>query len=112
MLTELIEEKQHTEWLAEFRAFDKQEQEAGHDVPDEYLIAHANEALATDPRTAELELDVSVDGREVVLTGTVATPERQAAVAEVVAKALPGREVRNLTSVANETTDPFVETLP
>jgi hypothetical protein len=42
----------------------------------------------------------------------VATPERQAAIAEVVAKALPGREVRNLTSVEDETAEPFVETLP
>jgi osmotically-inducible protein OsmY len=88
------------------------EQETGADVPDEYLVAHAGEALATDPRTAELELDVSVDGREVVVTGTVATPERQAAVGEVVARALPGREVRNLTGVEDEAADPFVETLP
>jgi hypothetical protein len=29
-----------------------------------------------------------------------------------VAKALPGREVRNLTSVEDETAEPFVETLP
>jgi ornithine cyclodeaminase/alanine dehydrogenase-like protein (mu-crystallin family) len=43
----------------------------------------------------------------------VATPERQAAVGEVVAKALPGREVRNLTAVGNGVAaDPFVETLP
>jgi hypothetical protein len=42
----------------------------------------------------------------------VATPERQAAVGEVVAKALPGREVRNLTGVEDEAADPFVETLP
>jgi hypothetical protein len=48
----------------------------------------------------------------VVVTGTVATPERQAAVGEVVAKALPGREVRNLTAVGGEAADPFVETLP
>jgi hypothetical protein len=100
------------DWVIESLLEQAREQEAGSDVPDEYLIAHANEALATDPRTAELELDVSVDGREVVLTGTVATPERQAAVAEVVAKALPGREVRNLTAVGGEAAEPFVETLP
>jgi osmotically-inducible protein OsmY len=88
------------------------EQESAAGVPDEYLVAHANEALAGDPRTAELELDVTVDGHEVVLTGTVATPERQAAVGEVVAKALPGREVRNLTGVDGQTAEPYVETLP
>jgi hypothetical protein len=100
------------DWVIESLLEQAREQEAGSDVPDAYLIAHANEVLATDPRTAELELDVTVDGREVVLTGTVATPERQAAVAEVVAKALPGREVRNLTAVGGEAAEPFVETLP
>jgi hypothetical protein len=29
-----------------------------------------------------------------------------------VARALPGREVRNLTNVEDETAQPFVETLP
>jgi hypothetical protein len=100
------------DWVVESLLDQAREQETGADVPDEYLVAHAGEALATDPRTAELELDVSVDGREVVVTGTVATPERQAAVGEVVAKALPGREVRNLTAVGDEAADPFVETLP
>jgi predicted nucleotidyltransferase len=100
------------DWVIESLLEQAREQETGADVPDEYLVAHASEALAGDPRTAELELDVSIDGREVVLTGTVATPERQAAVGEVVAKALPGREVRNLTAVGGEAADPFVETLP
>jgi len=101
------------DWVVESLLDQAREQEAGADVPDEYLVAHAGEALATDPRTAELELDVTVDGGEVVVTGTVATPERLAAVGEVVATALPGREVRNLTAVGNDdAADPFVETLP
>jgi hypothetical protein len=100
------------DWVIEQLLGQAREQETDADVPDEYLVAHANEALATDPRTAELELDVAVDGREVIVTGTVATPERQAAVADVVARALPGREVRNLTAVEEDTAQPFVETLP
>ncbi|HEX5878915.1 MAG TPA: nucleotidyltransferase [Actinomycetota bacterium] len=100
------------DWVIESLLEQAREQETGADVPDEYLVAHANEALAGDPQTAELELDVAIDGREVVVTGTVATPERQAAVAEVIAKALPGREVRNLTDVEDAAADPFVETLP
>jgi len=48
----------------------------------------------------------------VLVTGAVATPERQVAVGEVVAKALPGREVRNLTAVEDDVAEPFVETLP
>ena len=100
------------DWVIESLLEQAREQETGAGVPDEYLVAHACEALATDPRTAELELDIAVDGREVMVTGTVATPERQAAIGDVVAKALPGREVRNLTSVEDETAEPFVETLP
>jgi hypothetical protein len=100
------------DWVIEALLEQAREQEAGAGVPDEYLVAHAGEALAADPRTAELELDVNLDGREAIVTGTVATPERQAAVGEVVAKALPGREVRNLTAVEDEEAEPFVETLP
>jgi Nucleotidyl transferase of unknown function (DUF2204) len=100
------------DWVIEALLDQARQQEASEGVPDEYLVAHAAEELAADPRTAELELDVSVDGPEVILTGTVATPERQAAVGEVVARALPGREVRNLTAVEDQTAEPFVETLP
>jgi Nucleotidyl transferase of unknown function (DUF2204)/BON domain len=100
------------DWVIEALLDQARQQEASEGVPDEYLVAHAAEALAADPRTAELELDVSVDGPEVILTGTVATPERQAAVGEVVARALPGREVRNLTAVEDQTAEPFVERLP
>jgi hypothetical protein len=100
------------DWVIEDLLEQARRQESAADVPDEYLVAHAGEALATDPRTAELELDIQVDGREVVVTGTVATPERQAAVGEVVAKALPGREIRNLTGLEGQASEPFVETLP
>jgi hypothetical protein len=100
------------DWVIEALLEQAREQEAGAEVPEEYLVARAGEALAADPRTAELELDVNLDGREVIVTGMVATPERQAAVGAVVAKALPGREVRNLTAVEDDTAEPFVETLP
>jgi hypothetical protein len=100
------------DWVIEALLEQAREQEAAAGVPDEYLVAHAADALALDPRTAELELDVSIDGREVMVTGMVATPERQTAVGEVVARALPGREVRNLTAVEDDATEPFVETLP
>src|SRR4029453_2756755 len=77
------------DWVIESLLEQAREQETGGDGPDGYPAAPPGEALATGPRAAELERDVSVDGREVVLTGTVAPPERQAAVGEVVAKALP-----------------------
>jgi predicted nucleotidyltransferase len=100
------------DWVVEELLAKAREQEGTGDEPDEYLIAHAHDALVRDPRTAELELDVAVDGGVVVLSGVVATPDRQAAVGEVVAQALPQREVRNLTGVDGPGAGPFVETLP
>jgi predicted nucleotidyltransferase len=100
------------DWVVEELLAEARRQEGTGDEPDEYLIGHAHDALVADPRTAELELDVAVDGDVVVLSGVVATPERQAAVAEVVAQALPDREVRNLTSADGPSAAPFVETLP
>jgi Uncharacterised nucleotidyltransferase/BON domain len=100
------------DWVVEELLAKAHEQEGADHEPDEYLIARAQDALVRDPRTGELELDVAVDGDVVVLSGAVATPERQAAVAEVVAKALPGREVRNLTSADGPAGAPFVEQLP
>ena len=100
------------DWVIEELLAKAHEQEGADDEPDEYLVARAHDALVRDPRTGELELDVAVDGGVVVLSGAVATPERQAACAEVVATALPGREVRNLTSSDGPTGAPFVEELP
>jgi hypothetical protein len=100
------------DWVVEELLAEARRQEGTGDEPDEYLIGHAHDALVADPRTAELELDVAVDGDVVVLSGVVATPERQAAVGEVVAQALPDREVRNLTSADGPTAAPFVEALP
>jgi hypothetical protein len=85
---------------------------AAADNADDPVVARARQALAADPRTAELELGVTVDGGVVVLTGTVATPQRQAAVARVVGEALPGRQVRNLTGLPAAEAEPAVERLP
>jgi predicted nucleotidyltransferase len=100
------------DWVIEDLLAKAHEQEGADDEPDEYLVARAHDALVRDPRTGELELDVAVDGGVVVLSGAVATPERQAAVAEVVARALPGRQVRNLTNADGPAGAPFVEELP
>ena len=100
------------DWVVEELLAKAHEQEGADDEPDEYLIARAQDALVRDPRTGELELDVAVDGGAGVLSGGGATPERPAAVAAGVAKALPGREVRNLTSADGPAGAPFVEQLP
>lgn len=67
--------------------------------PAEYIVAHVREALATDPRVNELGLDVQVQGDEVVVTGSVMTEGRRAAIAKVVEAAAPECRVRNQASV-------------
>jgi osmotically-inducible protein OsmY len=81
------------------------------DVP-EYLVGRIQQALATDARTGELELDVRVAGGRVFLTGTVVTPERRIAVEEVVREMAPGYEVMNELSVMDEPGSGQEEILP
>jgi osmotically-inducible protein OsmY len=61
----------------------------------EYLAEHIRTALATDPRVHEQGLDVTVIGHTVVLRGTVTTPTRRRALAEVAHELAPGAEILN-----------------
>jgi osmotically-inducible protein OsmY len=69
--------------------------------PDAYLVARIREALAHDPRLAELGVSVTVAGDNVLLTGNVATAERRAAVDEIVAPLVGDRTVHNGVTVAD-----------
>lgn len=69
--------------------------------PAPYLIERVREALAHDPRVAELGISVTVTGDAVLLTGDVATAERREAVAEVVEPLLEGRTLHNGVTVAS-----------
>lgn len=80
--------------------------------PPEYLIGHIQQALATDPRTGELELDVRIAGGRIFLTGAVATRERCAAVEEVVREVAPDLDVANQLTVSAETDPGPEEALP
>ena len=71
----------------------------GTEEPDPYLIPRVREGLAKDPSVAELDLHVKVMGLRLFVTGNVATPERRAAVADVVGRLAPGYEVHNETVV-------------
>ena len=53
------------------------------DAPGPYREESLRQALATDPRVMEQELDVSIAGGRVVISGTVPTEDRRAAVTEV-----------------------------
>lgn len=66
---------------------------------DEYVVARVKEALAQDARLHDLALDVTVRGGRVFVSGHVATPERRAAISDVLADACPGRDVANETTV-------------
>ena len=73
------------------------------DLTDEaphYLVQRIREALAHDPRVAELELEVTVRGSKVFIAGTVPTEDRRSAITDVVQRTAPNREVHNETRVA------------
>ncbi len=80
--------------------------------PPEYLIGHIQQALATDPRTGELELDVRIAGGRIFLTGVVATSERRGAVETVVREIAPDLDVANELTVSEETEPGPEEALP
>jgi hypothetical protein len=78
----------------------------------EYLIGHIQQALATDPRTGELELDVRIAGGRIFLTGGVATEDRRRAVEAVVHEVAPDLAIANQLTVTVETEPGPEEELP
>jgi osmotically-inducible protein OsmY len=83
---------------------------SANDIP-EYGAGHVQDLLARDPRVGELELDVEISGRTVVVSGVVHTQERRDAVTTVVREALPGLEVDNRIEVSDHGAGPAVERL-
>jgi hypothetical protein len=77
----------------------------------EYLAGWIHERLAEDDRLNEQGLDVRVVGDSVIVSGVVATPERRAAVAGVVAELAPDRTLRNELAVASMEAPTGSETL-
>ena len=68
--------------------------------PKQYVIERVHRALAEDPRVGELNVDVTLAGGRVFLTGDVPTPKRKEAISAVVGELLPEHEVCNETTVA------------
>ena len=58
------------------------------ETPTAYRAEELRQALAADPRVAEPELDVTIVGDRVVISGTVNTEDRRDAVALVTAASL------------------------
>jgi hypothetical protein len=67
---------------------------------DAYIAEHVHDALATDERVNEPELEVQVVGTRVMITGVVPTDERHDAVDDVVRECCPNLDVENRTTVA------------
>jgi hypothetical protein len=67
--------------------------------PAETVLARAREALATDPRVGELELDLRVAGGRLVVGGGISTEERRDRVTEVLRERFPDLEVVNRINV-------------
>lgn len=63
--------------------------------PPQYLVQRLRRAIAEDPRTAEMGVQVKVRGSVVFLTGEVATQERCTQLSAVVADAAPELTVHN-----------------
>ena len=68
--------------------------------PKQYLVAHVREALACDGRVNELDIDVTVAGGRVFLTGCVATQERKDRISAVLAERFPEYVVENEVTVS------------
>ena len=67
--------------------------------PTEYLAQRVRDAIAADPRTGELGLEVAVAGDGLIVRGVVGSEERRAAIAAVAGDAVPGIDIRNETVV-------------
>jgi hypothetical protein len=65
----------------------------------EYLVERIRDALATDRRVGELELDIEVRQGSVVISGSVVTRQQREAVPVVLRDGFPGLEVENRTEV-------------
>ena len=82
------------------------------DPEGQYLAGHLHEALLTDARVGEQDLEVHVAGETVHVTGSVATAERRDAVAAVIAERAPGWTIRNDVLVVPTSDPPDEEQLP
>lgn len=67
-------------------------------TPD-YLVAHVCEALKEDGRTAQQDLRVVLNGRQIVVKGNTLSEASRKSVEEVVSAAAPGYEIANHVSV-------------
>ena len=66
---------------------------------DSYDAEHIREQLIADPRVNALDVQVTLAGGALVVTGNATSEERRDLIGEVVADLAPGIEVRNDVSL-------------
>lgn len=67
----------------------------------EYEVGHLREALAQDPRTNELDIEIEIIKNRVLLRGEVAVPERRQAVEDVARERFPRHIIENHIRVSS-----------
>ncbi|MGQ4600754.1 BON domain-containing protein [Nocardia sp. R6R-6] len=77
----------------------------------QYIVAHLRRALAEDPRTAELGVQVTIRGDVVVLGGEVSSEERKQQMETIVREQLPHARIHNDVHVTRPAPPLETETL-
>jgi osmotically-inducible protein OsmY len=67
---------------------------------DDYRVAHLCDALAHDPATTELDVQVTVAGGRILLTGYAGTEAHRQAISDVAHRIAPELDVVNQMDVA------------
>ena len=62
---------------------------------DNYRVEHLRDALAHDPATTELDVQISLAGERLVLTGYAGTEAHRQAITDVSRRILPDVEIVN-----------------
>ncbi|MFE3446138.1 BON domain-containing protein [Nocardia sp. NPDC059180] len=70
-------------------------------IPPQYLAARLHRALAEDPRTAELGVQVHIRGGVVVLDGEVTSAERKQQLENTVRELVPDARIHNEVRVGS-----------
>ncbi len=65
-----------------------------------YVAEHVRDQLLHDPRIGELDVHVSIENGVAFVTGNVSTPDRRAALDDVLAELLPGIQICNETTIS------------
>jgi osmotically-inducible protein OsmY len=78
---------------------------------DDYCVEHVRDALAHDAATMELDVQVTVTGRRLVLTGYAGTEEHRQAITDVAQRVAPDFDVMNEMDLADFGADGEAESL-